>query len=110
QGRVGGAMEQLEETRSAFLEDARGAMTELGTRIDQLGARYAEAEGTVAAEWSDAREEIDATRQDLEADLARLRDASADEAEEIRERVAENLERLTQSVEEASLSAIEGDQ
>jgi ElaB/YqjD/DUF883 family membrane-anchored ribosome-binding protein len=98
----------VEETSQEFATEAREAMNELGTAFQELETTNANLQGESAAAWAEAREEITQARQELQSDLDRVGTASAEESQQIRARIADNLERMTHRVERAKLVGADG--
>jgi hypothetical protein len=61
----------------------------------------------MAAKWQETRDEIRQYRQELEADLVQLESATADDADLLRDDIANGLEELTLRVERAELQSVE---
>lgn len=87
--------------------ELRTTLDEFGSQISDLDQRYMSANDEIAEEWAETREEMSAYRQTLEADLARLENASEEEADQITEGIASDLEDLTHRVERAQLESVE---
>ena len=100
----------VQETADEFGNDAREALEELREEFDELETSNADLQGESAAAWTRARDEVVQVRQELEADLEQLENASAEEADGIRARIAQNFEAMTHRVERAELLAIDGNE
>lgn len=87
--------------------DLRSTLDEFGSQIAELDDRYVTANEEMAEGWQATRDEIREYRRDLEADLVRLESATADEAEGLRDDIADGVEELTHRVERAELQAVE---
>lgn len=88
-----------------FVTQARHALDTLSTKMQTLEARNSNLQGQSAGDWVEARQEMMRLRQDLQNDLGGLASATGEEAVEIRQRVAENMDDLTRRVERAELLA-----
>ncbi len=95
------------EAMSELRDDVRSTIDDVGDEIEQLDERYLSASDEVAESWSESRASMQEYRQGLEADLARLETATADEARELKREMAQDLEQLTERVERARLEAVE---
>lgn len=99
------------EFRAAMNEmrtDLRSTLDHFGSQISELDERFMSANDEMAQEWAETREELSSYRQGLEADLARLENASEEEADQLTEGIASNLEELTHRVERVALESVEG--
>jgi ElaB/YqjD/DUF883 family membrane-anchored ribosome-binding protein len=91
-----------------FVADAREALNELGAKFEELDARNRNLQGESAGAWATVREEISQAGDQLESDLDRLGVAAVQEVDNLRMRIAANLETLTHRVERAELLATDG--
>jgi ElaB/YqjD/DUF883 family membrane-anchored ribosome-binding protein len=98
----------VEQTSQEFTAEAREALNELGTAFQELETNNADLQGESAAAWAEARAEITQARQELQTDLDRVGNATAEESQQIRSRIADNLERMTHRVERAKLEGADG--
>jgi hypothetical protein len=98
---------EVQETADEFASDAREAWNELRAEFDELDARNGNLQGESAGAWAAVREEIVQARQQLEADLDRLEVAAVQEVDDMRSRIAANLETITHRVERAELLAVD---
>ena len=87
--------------------ELRSTLDQFGAQISELDERFMSTNDEMAAEWADTRQELSSYRQTLEADLARLEDASQEEADQLTDGIASDLEELTQRVERAELESVE---
>jgi uncharacterized phage infection (PIP) family protein YhgE len=87
--------------------ELRSTLDQFGTQISDLDERFRSANDALAQEWAETREELSVYRQDLEADLERLGNANEDEAEQLTEGIASDLEEFTHRVERAELESVE---
>lgn len=110
--------EPMQDEVSISADEFRAAMndmrTELRTTLDdfsseiaELDERFRSSTDEMAEEWAETREDLNSYRQTLEADLARLENANEDEADELTEGIASDLEELTHRVERAQLESVE---
>jgi hypothetical protein len=95
------------EAMSELRDDVRSTIDDVGDEIEQLDERYMSAGDEVAETWSESRASMQEYRQGLEADLARLETATADEAQQLKREMADDLEQLTERVERARLESVE---
>jgi ElaB/YqjD/DUF883 family membrane-anchored ribosome-binding protein len=91
-----------------FESDARAALDELGAKFEELDARNRNLQGESAGAWATVREEIVQAGDQLESDLDRLGVAAVQEIDNLRMRIASNLETITHRVERAQLLAADG--
>lgn len=104
------AAQSADPVRAAAAElhqDVQSALDQFGAEMEQLEQRYSSASDDVAANWSDTRAEMREYRDGLETDLARLDEASGDRARELKHELAQDLEQLTERLEQAKLESIE---
>jgi len=87
--------------------ELRSTLDQFGSQISELDERYMSANEEIAQEWEETRDELRSYRQTLEADLARLENASEEEADQLTEGIASDLESLTHRVERAQLKSVE---
>jgi uncharacterized phage infection (PIP) family protein YhgE len=87
--------------------DLRSTLDRFGSQIADLDDRYQSANEAMAAKWQETRDEIRQYRQELEADLVQLESATADDADLLRDDIANGLEELTLRVERAELQSVE---
>jgi ElaB/YqjD/DUF883 family membrane-anchored ribosome-binding protein len=87
--------------------DLRSTLDDFGSQISDLDERFMSANGATAEEWAETREELSAYRQTMEDDLARLGTASKEEADQLTEGIASDLEEFTHRVERAQLESVE---
>ncbi len=99
---------EFRTTMNELRVDLRSTLDQFGSQIADLDERYQSSSEELAQDWQDTREEMREYRQKLEADLARLEMATADEADGLKDDIAESLEELTHRVERAQLVSIEG--
>ena len=99
---------ELRTTMNELRVDLRSTLDQFGSQIADLDERYQSANEDLAQDWQDTRDEMREHRQALEADLARLELATEDEAEGLKDDIAQGLEELTHRVERAQLASIEG--
>lgn len=99
------AADQVQQAAQGFTDRARGALDDLDEQLSELDSEYSDLQGDAAAGWDQARQEIEQTRDALSDDLSRLADASGTEAEELRGRIAGEIETLTRTTETAELRA-----
>jgi hypothetical protein len=102
--------DRVQPTGDAFVSEAREALDELNAKFRELETSNADLQGESATAWADAREEIVQVRQELATDLDRLGGTSTQDADEVRARVAQNLESMTHHVERAELLATDGNE
>jgi ABC-type transporter Mla subunit MlaD len=99
-----------DEFRAAMNEmrtELRSTLDQFGSQISELDERFMSANDVIAQEWAETREELSSYRQTLEADLARLENASEEEVDQLTEGIASDLEELTHRVERAQLESVE---
>jgi ElaB/YqjD/DUF883 family membrane-anchored ribosome-binding protein len=78
----------VDRTAQEFTTEAREAMNELEQAFQELQTGNAELQGESAAMWAEAQQEITQVRQDIQDDMDRLGTAAADDAQQIRARIA----------------------
>jgi hypothetical protein len=72
---------EFRATMNELRVDLRSTLDQFGSQIADLDDRYQSANEELAQDWQDTRNEMREYRQSLEADLARLEMATADEAD-----------------------------
>jgi archaellum component FlaC len=99
---------EFRTTMNELRLDLRSTLDQFGSQIADLDERYQSSTEELSQDWQDTRDEMREYRQKLEADLARLEMATVDEADGLKDDIAESLEELTHRVERAQLVSIEG--
>jgi len=100
-----------DELRTAMDEmrtDLQFTLDQFEQRIEALDQRYMNANAEIAADWEETRNGMAEYRQHLEADMARLETATEEEARQLKDAMADDLEQLSQRVERAHLESIDG--
>src|SRR5689334_3953118 len=95
----------IQQTADQWTNDAREALNDLGNEFDELETRNANLQGESAAAWTEVRDQVRQIRQELANDVDRLQTSTAEEAHEVRARIARNFEGMTHRVERAKLLA-----
>jgi hypothetical protein len=98
----------LRAATAELQQDVRSTLDRFGAQIERLDQRYMSASDDMAATWSDTRSEMREYREGLEAKLATLEAASAEDARRLKREIAQDLERLTERLERAELESVEG--
>ncbi|MEX2048935.1 MAG: hypothetical protein WEB90_05095 [Gemmatimonadota bacterium] len=101
------AADALRDATEELRQDVRSSLDDFGTQMERLDQQYMSAADDVADGWSDTRTEMREYREGIEANLAQLETATADDAQRLKRDIAEDLERLTERVERAELESVE---
>jgi hypothetical protein len=105
---AGGADDAITEHAStAFLLDVRSSVADLGVKVDDLDARFAEASDEAKAQWTVSRAEIAGTRQELEQALALAGGGSSEQMDAMRSDIGDDLGNLTERIEQERLAALD---